>query len=301
MDRLILENEDLRVAIAPDKGASLFGFWTKQNGAWVALMPDVQAPGADLAAASFIMAPYSNRIANGTFAFEGSRFALAGAETHAIHGDVRKRPWRVTQATSRRACLFFTSVEHENVNWPWPFEVSVDYALDGATFTAHLLLCNRGESVMPAGLGFHPYLNRHLTRQGEPVRVCFAVKGIYPDAGGDRIPSGPPEPPDPLHDFSKDKWLPPDVFFDFCAWGYDGRGAITWPESGLRLAFDCSPELTHLVFYNPAKPYFAMEPVTNANDGVNLLARGDTTSGVRLLRPGESFGAKFALQRSLER
>lgn len=45
--------------------------------------------------------------------------------------------------------------------------------------------------------------------------------------------------------------------------------------------------------YNPAKPYFAVEPVTNANNGVNLLAEGDPTSGVRALQPGETLDATF--------
>ena len=50
------------------------------------------------------------------------------------------------------------------------------------------------------------------------------------------------------------------------------------------------------MLYNPAgKPYFAAEPVTNANDGVNLLARGDSGCGTVVLEPGERLEARFSL------
>ena len=60
--------------------------------------------------------------------------------------------------------------------------------------------------------------------------------------------------------------------------------------------FSCSPACTHLVVYNPSSPHFAVEPVTNANNGVNLLARGDASSGVAQLAPGESLQAHFSLR-----
>ena len=62
------------------------------------------------------------------------------------------------------------------------------------------------------------------------------------------------------------------------------------------LTFDCSAECGHLVVYNPIEhPFFALEPVTNANDGVNLLAKGDQTSGIRILEPGETLEASFRM------
>jgi len=36
-------------------------------------------------------------------------------------------------------------------------------------------------------------------------------------------------------------------------------------------------------------PFFALEPVTNANDGFNLYANGDVNCGVVILEPGEEF------------
>jgi aldose 1-epimerase len=147
---------------------------------------------------------------------------------------------------------------------------------------------------MPAGLGWHPFYNRALTRPDEPVYLQMAVQAVYPDAHGNRIPSGPPEPLSPAQDFSQARLLAPDAFLDTCFQGYDGRGHIAWPQSGIRLSFRCAPSCTHLVIYNPlAQPYFAVEPVTNANNGVNLAARTDMRSGIVRLQPGESLAADF--------
>ena len=168
---------------------------------------------------------------------------------------------------------------------------------------------------MPAGFGWHPFYRRGLTRDGETVRLQMKVQAAYPDAHGNRIPSGPAEPVSPAQDFSLEKPLLPDHFLDTCFRGYDGRGHIAWPESGIKLSFRCSPVCSHLVIYNPTgQPYFAVEPVTNANNGVNLPARrgerhrrpegsrrpgrrivGPDSGVVRLL-PGQSLEATFEQQ-----
>ena len=101
----------------------------------------------------------------------------------------------------------------------------------------------------------------------------------------------------PHQDFTSESPLAPDNFLDTCFHGYDGQGHIAWPKSGVRLHFACSNACSHLILYNPAqKPYFAVEPVSNANDGVNLHARGDQTSGIAVLEPGQSLEAEFGLR-----
>lgn len=148
---------------------------------------------------------------------------------------------------------------------------------------------------MPAGLGWHPYYNRTLSRAGEPVLLHFQVQSVYPDVNDNRIPSGPAQPLAPNQDFAVERELMPENFIDACFYGYVGNGSITWPESQVKLVYTCSPNCTHLILFNPAKPYFAAEPVTNANNGVNLYAQGDPTSGIRVLAPGETLDATFAI------
>jgi aldose 1-epimerase len=302
MSTITLENDLLRVCLDPDHGTSIKAFYARQGGAWLPLMPDVRQGSSRLDAASFLMIPYSNRIENGTFTFEGRRYELEQGERHSIHGDVRSRPWHVAGKTTTRMTCTFDSTQHGNVNWPWPFEAQAEYSLEDNVFSSRLALWNRGETAMPAGFGWHPYFNRKLTLEPEEtlgqedVRLRFKVAGVYPDANDNRIPSGPAQPLPAEQDYSVEKALDPDRFWDACFQGYDGNGHIAWPESGIVLSFACSPECQHLIVYNPPFPVFAVEPVTNANNGVNLYAAGWPNSGVVSLTPGECLGARFDMR-----
>ena len=278
MAPILLGNSCLRTAIDPEQGTSLHSFEIHREDTWLSLMPRIGDPACDLAAASFLMVPYSNRIANGAFAFAGRSYQLANAEQHAIHGDVRNRPWVVAEKTPQRLVCTFDSTDHDEVNWPWPFAVCAEYQLSEQTLQQRLRLWNRGDGPMPAGFGWHPFFNRT------------------------RIPSGPTQPLAVHQDFSNEKPLARENFLDTCFHGYQGRGSITWPTSGIRLHFACSSAASHLILYNPAdKPYFAVEPVTNANDGVNLYDRRDPTSGIAVLEPDQSLEASFDLRVELTR
>lgn len=302
MPPIQLKNTHLRATIDPEQGTSLHSFQVYRQERWLPLMPEVDNPTCDLAAASFLMIPYSNRIADGAFTFAGASYQLQNGEQHAIHGDVRKRPWRIEEQGPQRLVCSFSSAEQARneggsaVNWPWPFAVRAEYELADHTLHQRLTLTNRADSPMPAGCGWHPFFNRALTRADELVLLHFQVQSAYPDGYGNRIPSGPAQPLASHQDFRSESPLTPDNFLDTCFHGYDGQGHIAWPESGIGLRFACSNNCAHLILYNPAeKPYFAVEPVTNANDGVNLYARGDQTSGIAILEPGQSIEAAFSL------
>ena len=294
---VVLTNDHLRTVIDPDQGTSLYSFQTCRDGTWLSLMPDVDDPSCDLAAASFLMVPYSNRIADGAFTFAGQNYKLQNAANHAIHGDVRERPWTITQHDIDRLVCTFDSGDYEDVNWPWAFAVRAEYELNGPTLRQRLVIKNRADRPMPAGCGWHPFFNRAPTTVDAAVHLEFQVAGAYPDGYGNRIPSGRTESLADHQDFHTVKPLAIDNFLDTCFNGYDGGGHIAWPASGIRIRFACSAACTHLVLYNPkGKPYFAVEPVTNANDGVNLHARGDQTSGITVLEPGQDLETSFEMQ-----
>ncbi len=312
MSKITLENDKIRAVIDPASGAGVSAFFAKrgeeEEATWIAIMPDTRSDGVNLNASSFLMIPYSNRIENGRFTFEGKVYNLSDsnndANGHAIHGDVRKRPWDVLERRGDFVRCAFDSSEFDYedetpVDWPWPFEAQVEYAVEGELFTSRLTLWNRGETAMPAGFGWHPYFRRCLTQAEEPVNLQLPIDAVYPDANQNRIPSGPPQPPAPEQDFRQERTLDPDNLLDICCAGYAGNqregGTITWPQSKLRLRYRCSEACSHLVLYNPDDPYFAVEPVTNANNGVNLLAQGDQTSGVVTLAPGEKLTATFEI------
>ncbi|MBX3013632.1 MAG: hypothetical protein KF832_19080 [Caldilineaceae bacterium] len=295
MSVITLANDQLRLVVDPQQGVNVLAFFVQRAGEWLPVMPDVQGGQSDLKASSFVLVPYSNRIEQGRFTFQGQAYQLANGERHASHGDVRGRAWQVEKLTATALHCSFDSRTVADANWPWPFTTTLDYALQGNTLFSRLTVTNQGTSPMPAGLGWHPYYNRTVSRAGEPVLLHFQVESVYPDANDNRIPSGPAQPIAPNQDFATERVLTPANFIDACFSGYVGNGSITWPESKVKLVYTCSPNCTHLILYNPAKPYFAAEPVTNANNGVNLYAQGDPTSGIQVLEPGATLEATFAV------
>ena len=101
---IVLENERLRFALDPEVGGTVLAFDVREGDAWRPILRRAQEPlGRSSNGSSFTLAPYSNRIRDGVFRFEGRRYALRHPEKHAIHGDVRDRPWRVTKRTHEEA------------------------------------------------------------------------------------------------------------------------------------------------------------------------------------------------------
>jgi len=260
---------------------------------WHDLMPDCSADDAPLSAANFHMLPYSNRIRDGAFHHEGVAVQLDYAEQHAIHGALRERPWRVTDQTSSSVSAQYDSREDGKVNWPWPIQATVAYALTDDTLRSQMTLTNHGDTSMPAGMGWHPYFCR--TVAGASPNLTINVSGVYPDTDGDCLPTAAATALPSHLDFNEAGKLNPDQRIDHCLAGFKSPATIAWPDAGITLEMQASDNCSHLVLFNPDAPYFAVEPVTNANDGVNLLAKG-IDSGTVTLAAGQTMRADMTLR-----
>ncbi len=288
-----LENDRLRCEIDPEAGASIVGLSLRLDDAWVPVLrptPDEAVrTGNSSEMGSFVLLPYSNRIGGARFSFEGCVWELRPntPEGHTIHGDVRKRPWQIENAGPTRLDLRFASRDFDDINFPFPFDARLTYRIDGSDFRIECALENVGSTRMPAGMGHHPYFCRTLRDPTEQVEVQAAFTREYSGL----VPTVPAGPIAPRHDFSRSRALG-DTVVDCCFGGWDGRARITWPGSGVRAEIDCDAPLCHVILFTPpGKPYFALEPVSNANNGFNLFAQGDAACGVRVLDPGQTLAA----------
>lgn len=293
---LTLENDVANVTFAPNRGFNILSFNVLVNCKSFPIMPITEK--IDLSESSYVLVPYSNRIEDGRFCFNGNMHQLLSRHSyinaHAMHGDLFHRPLPLIKQTENEIVCLYDSRHVTDSNWPWAYTAEVTYRLDGRTLSATLKLTNESSEPMPAGLGWHPYFSRHLTREGEPVILQFNVDAVYPDRNDNRMPSGAAEPIPDFMNFATPSPLLPEQFIDHCFTGYDGHGSIAWPESGVTAQFSCK-NTTHLVIYNPDEPYFAIEPVTNANNGINLYNNGDETTGIVVLQPAETLTAAFDL------
>jgi len=293
----IIENDDLHLEALPEAGASVVALAARVQGEWLPILrptpPEAVAERNSSLMACFALVPWSNRLRDASFRFRGKTYQLRAntPEGYAIHGDVRKRPWQALASDATTLAFGFESSDFADVNFPFPFGARLEYALDGPCLTTTVELVTRALEPMPAGIGFHPYYRRTLLHDDEQVELEAHVERAYEEL----VPTDPARPVPPGHDLSRMRALG-DQSFDTCFAGWDGRAVVHWPRSGVRARIACDPPLDHLIlFAPPGKPFFALEPVSNANNGFNLAAMGDPDAGVRVLGPGESLKGVFRL------
>ena len=288
-----LNNGNLRLRLDPEIGGSIVDFSAKLGDRWIPIMRRGEEPLTKSSnASSFVLIPYSNRLRDGRFSFGGKSYQLRHAEKHAIHGDVRDRPLRVLEDSEDRVVLEFKSDEVSDLNFSFRFSARIIYALEGFELSCRIELVNVGTESMPAGCGFHPYFNRRLPGSTGEVELQIKVSGVYP--GETPLPTGPAIPIAPQQDFSTQR--PLNVVLDHCFACWDRQALIEWPGSSVKARIQAEQGMEHVILFSPeGQEVFALEPVTNANDGFNLLAQGDKNCGVVVLKSGEALKTGFTI------
>jgi aldose 1-epimerase len=305
MPLITLQHDRLRLAINPGLGAGIADFSILgPSKLHYPLMrraaPDEANPSA---LASFLLAPYSNRVEHAAFNFRGVRHQLRPTtpEGFSIHGDVRHRPFEILDRTPYSARLRFESPRSENVNWPFAFACEVRYELAPDALDIDLNVHNLDQRPFPAGCGHHPYFPRRLFHDQDRLHLCAPVRTRYPLQRG--LPTGEPSTTDPL--IAQLARLSPVApgHFDGIFGGFAGKAELFWDRSRVRMTFDCSPNLGHLVLFTPHAdaatdsplPFIAVEPVTHVNNAFNLLDAGRTDTGLVILEPGQALYTSFRI------
>ena len=309
---ILIESDHWRLWCNPEIGVQWMAAEVHRQGQWHAVVPDCrttdldghpvkvpragQSEEAPLPAASFHMFPYSNRIRDGQFKFQGNTIQLADAEKHAMHGALRQLPWRVVCRDSSSIVCAISSADHPTLNWPWAIDAIIEQRIDDDRLSSTLKLTNRSDTDMPAGFGWHPYFVRRVN--GSEPTLTLPVQGVFPDQNGDCLPDGVAvELPQAL-EFRQARVLDATQRIDCCLSGLQGPCTINWQEGGIKLDMTASDICRFLVLYNPDMPHFAVEPVTNANDAFNLHSQG-IDSGTQVLAPGQTLEASMTLHVSV--
>jgi aldose 1-epimerase len=263
---LLLRAGRLALEIDPEAGGSLARFAI--DGA------DILRPGRGVQGACYPLVPYSNRIANGRFTFEGREIVVPSnwdGLRHPMHGDGWAGPWTVTRRDARRAEIVY---EHDRGGWPFGYRARQEFSLDEGALDVTISIENLEAHAVPAGLGLHPYFVR------EPDSELFFLADDVWLSDAEVLPTERIAVPD-AWDFEHGQ-RPDDVALDNCFAGWEGVATIRWPGRGLRLALEASPIFRHLVIYTPpGRPFFCVEPVSHANGaiGQTRLASGATLAG----------------------
>lgn len=299
----VLKNELIELKVCPQVGAGIFSMKYCLEGEWVDIMRPtpyraIEEKNAGQFA-SFNMIPYSNRIENAILNFRGRVYRLQKntPEGHAIHGDVRFRPWKVLCKNAGRIAMGFDSRDFDDIWWPFPFYAEMEYALAGDKMTIRMTLKNTGTEEMPGGMGIHPYFVRKLTPKDNGVFLQMPAKGVYP--GDTPIPTGPWTAIPRELDFSHERQLGLE-HIDKCYRALHAPVVIKWPGSGVVLTMEADEIFKHVILYSPKDnhEFFAVEPVTNCNNGFNMAEKGMDDTGTIYMRPGDAVTGRITIRLS---
>ena len=273
--------------VAPAEGGCLTAFrWHTDDAVIDWLRPAPAGAGfAPNDSACFPLVPYSNRIRDGRFTFQGSDCRLApnfAPSSHTIHGHGWKLPWQVATRTKTEVSLQY---RHDGSDWPTPYFAEQRFSLAKGALTVEIAVTNEGKAPMPAGLGLHPYFPRT-----PDCRLTAAVGNMWA-TDTEVMPTElvlPPADADPAAGLLPE-WAP----LDNCFTGFAGEAVVDWPDYGASLTLECDPAFAFLVIYTPpGKDFFCVEPVSHCTDAVNLAAARQGDTGLRVIEPGERFAAR---------
>ena len=298
-----LANDHWRVTLAPAVGGSVASAQISLAGTWVDLLRPAEVgsladPGD---AASFPLVPWSNRIREGKLRWQGHAYQLRinFPDGTACHGTAHEFPWEVVSTSATSAVLEFDSRAVCGVNFPWSFTARYEYSLTDERFECRMRLTNTDGETFPAGFGHHPYFMRTLLA-GDGVAVGDeALLQVFCDQGyalEHAMASSPAGDLPARADFREQRPLGTE-FVDDCLTGRTSglAASITYPGAA-SIDIEADALLEHVVVYIPRnEPFFAVEPVTNANDAFTLDDAGFNTAGVFLVQPGEHREAAFSL------
>jgi galactose mutarotase-like enzyme len=170
MEPLTLTSDELEVVVLPWVGARMHSITA--FGERLTHTPD-DLHEHELAPyhwGGYHMVPWCNRITPGMYDVAGQELEMHANfdDGTAIHGFHIDTPWEPAGHGT------FAAEGGGRDGWPWPYAVTVTYAVAGPTLNVGYLLTNLSDSPMPGGIGFHPWFR-------VPSRIRIPARSVFPD------------------------------------------------------------------------------------------------------------------------
>lgn len=236
-----------------------------------------------------LLAPWANRLGATRYAVDGVVVDLTGLPLHTdgnglpIHGTMSARlGWQLVTAEPSRLVARFDFGSHPDLlaSFPFPHELRIAVAVAATTLTVDTTVVPTGDRSVPLSFGYHPYFRLPSARREDTHLRLPRRRRIELDDRG--LPTGASRAED-----AEDAPLGTRGFDDLYELGDDRRLALS--GDGRRIALDVGDGYRYAqVFAPPSADFACLEPMTAR---VNALVDG----GYRLVRPGESFTARFSL------
>lgn len=280
---LILQAGGLEAAIIPESGGILSRLtWSDSAGRRHEVLRPSPDGKASTASPNFFgswaMLPFANR-AFGSVVDDGeARFQVpANDPVGTIHGFGWQSAWDVLEHDRGHTVL-----EHRRIDGPDPYRYRArqEIRLDAAGLTIGISIRNEAETVLPFGIGHHPWFpcaaDTRLVMQAAGALVfgeAFRATGQESFADG-----GPYAAPRAFRSGSVTAW-------SFLGW--DGRARIETPSTGLAITLTASESLRCPVVWAPAgADFLCVEPQSHAI-GAPSEPAARAAAPLERLAPGE--------------
>lgn len=275
-----LINKEMRLLVSPEVGGALAGLqYSGEN-----ILRSSEHLEDVRNSASYPLVPYSNRIANGSFSWQGKTHQLAlnfGAHPHSIHGLGWQRSWDIVALTREQITL---KLSHQpDDDWPFAFLAKQVIQLQAQSLTMQLRVQNIDAQTQPLGLGWHPYFFRRAHSH-----IATRMKSQW-------LADATQLPVDEVPCLAVDSAVS-ELAFDNCFSGWSRSALIEDEKFRLTLSADCD----HLVIYTPpGKDFFCLEPVSHVNNAIH--APNPTQRGLVAAQPGQAMERSLQLRVSAKR
>ena len=281
-----LRSGPLVLGVAPSACGAITRFSYGARGREIELLRPASAEAIaarnPLGMACFPLVPFSNRVRNGRFTFQGRAVTLPPnflPEPHAIHGQGWRAAWTVVERGDASLTIEY---RHAADAWPFAYVARQRYDLAGDRLDLTFTVTNEAAEAMPAGFGLHPYFPRTPR-----ARLRAQVREFWKE-DADSMPVELMPVPDTIP-LAGEGLNPDAVALDTNFLGFGGTADIEWPEHDASLRLATRGPFTCFVVYTPTgQPFFCAEPATNCIDAFNLAASGRTDTGMLILPPGET-------------
>ncbi len=235
-----------------------------------------------LQSACFPLVPFSNRIREGVFIFDGKKYQLEpnwDGDQPVIHGEAWQKSWSVTEKGEHLHLLEFEGRDW----WPWHYRARQSFSLSPQGVDIKLEIENLSSDAMPAGLGFHPYFPKY-----SDTMIYFQSDSIWPP-----MDANPLQKCDAPHLSFNNARNINDYDLDHCFENLSSDIVIEQPSLGLKIIMQCiaddrtATQSHHAIVYNPKEDYFCVEPVSHITgaigsneieEAVNILQKNEKLS-----------------------
>ena len=119
-----------------------------------------------------LLFPFAYGVKDATLRFAGKERVLAPTRWGRVaHGLVRDHAWTVERATETEITASLTTRDDAQklAEYPYPFSLTLTYALAGNELKLAVEARNLGDETMPFGFGIHPYVPLPLGTPGQPT------------------------------------------------------------------------------------------------------------------------------------